>query len=630
MKNRIIISNLIIEGVEYKRVLPFKDGLNIINGDRTSGKSLVLTLIDYCFGKSSKIDSNVQPELFKYIDKVSIEIIYGDDIITIQRSLKSNYNNFLIYYTSYEEIGNYTPKILKRDDFLDLIMIELDIPQIKIGKHKAHTNEKTLERITLRDIMKFVYVDQHDFGTNNFMKYNNISSRYKLAYSFEIIMNLIETDINDLQNEKVYLENNVLENNNNIRGLKAYINDKGYNDESQIDIYLNKIQSELNELRSQKEDIIKNIVNKKDKKEDIFIKVKKEIYSTDLKISKYEIKTRELEFSLYKKHNLLVTYQKDKDELKTTLDAMFRIKTEDHNVTCPLCESQVTFKGNQGISIDDMSKSIQTIDKKAKLVKEIIEKDNKELNKLKSELEEFKEYKELLQKSLVSYEKNLDTPYLSEIETLNKLIINLNTQNNNMLEIKKIYNKIYEIEKLNDKIKKRISSIVYQIKDLNSSITDKYELLKMLNDDYLNYMLRFKYQVDEAEVYIDSNDYYPYYNGAVVFKHTSGGLLECMQIAYLISLINRKINNINFNHPGFLMLDTLGKYLGTNSNNKDYIKDPEVYEEMYKILIEISKDVQILVVDNTPPNIVKNYIEYTFYDDGRGLIDMNVNHKILN
>ena len=53
--NRIIITKLILQGTAYKRTLRFKDGLNIISGDKTSGKSLVLSLIDYCLGKSKKL-----------------------------------------------------------------------------------------------------------------------------------------------------------------------------------------------------------------------------------------------------------------------------------------------------------------------------------------------------------------------------------------------------------------------------------------------------------------------------------------------------------------------------------------------------------------------------------------------
>ena len=49
-----------LDGPEYRRTLAFDKGLNVISGEATSGKSLVLKLIDYCLGKSSKFDFSVQ------------------------------------------------------------------------------------------------------------------------------------------------------------------------------------------------------------------------------------------------------------------------------------------------------------------------------------------------------------------------------------------------------------------------------------------------------------------------------------------------------------------------------------------------------------------------------------------
>lgn len=75
-------------------------------------------------------------------------------------------------------------------------------------------------------------------------------------------------------------------------------------------------------------------------------------------------------------------------------------------------------------------------------------------------------------------------------------------------------------------------------------------------------------------------------------------------------------------HPGFLMLDTLSKYLGTiqiesieqaEIKEEERINDPEVYEEIYKILIELSNKYQIIIVDNTPPEKVSGYTNYTFF-----------------
>jgi hypothetical protein len=55
------------------------------------------------------------------------------------------------------------------------------------------------------------------------------------------------------------------------------------------------------------------------------------------------------------------------------------------------------------------------------------------------------------------------------------------------------------------------------------------------------------------------------------------------------------------------------------------IYDTEVYEETYKILIELSANNQIIVVDNTPPEIASGYPRHTFYSGKKGLINLTVN-----
>lgn len=79
------------------------------------------------------------------------------------------------------------------------------------------------------------------------------------------------------------------------------------------------------------------------------------------------------------------------------------------------------------------------------------------------------------------------------------------------------------------------------------------------------------------------------------------------------------------------MLDSQSKYLGTlksesqeddiettEISEKDLINEPEVYEEIYKVLIELIADHQIIIVVNTPPDIVDCYTRYHFSEWRKG------------
>ena len=45
---------------------------------KTSGKSLVLSLIDYCLGKDKGISLKVQTELATNVDEIFLEIAFGE------------------------------------------------------------------------------------------------------------------------------------------------------------------------------------------------------------------------------------------------------------------------------------------------------------------------------------------------------------------------------------------------------------------------------------------------------------------------------------------------------------------------------------------------------------------------
>lgn len=627
MNGRLIINKLIIDGPDYRRILPFRDGLNVINGDKTSGKSLVLTLINYCFGKSSKIELKVQRELGSKIDRVFVEFNIDEDTLTIKRNLKASTSKFSVFFTSFENRSMYTPKVLERSEFLELILLQFDIPRFKITKHKAHSNKKILEAISFRDIMRFVYINQHDFGTDNFLNYKVNSTRYKLGTTFEVITKLVKLDQNDLQNEKITIENQIREYESDIRGLKTYLKDKELSDIDIVDRKLDELEYEVKSYKKQKKALYSKVTEHKSESEELYTRIKSQILNTDNKLSNINNIIREINNSLAGKNNLIRNYEKDKIELEATMESLYKMKNIDHSLVCPICDSKVNFQNNNPKSIEIISKSVKKIEQRIKLVTELINTETNKVNHNNDKIEDLLQYRKILEKSIIEYERNIEAPYISEIEALNQLISNFNSQRNNVLEAKRLHNKIEEIDQLSKKSKKRLENIITQLQKFESSICYKKQLFDDLNDDYVAYMGRFKLKSNPEEVYINDKDYYPYYDDAIVFSHTSGGLLECMQIAYLTAIINRKISDTTINHPGFLMFDTLGKYLGTNRNDNDSIKDPQVYDEIYKVLIEVAKHIQVIVVDNTPPTIATQYIEYTFYDDGRGLVDLNINHR---
>ncbi|OAB36049.1 hypothetical protein [Paenibacillus glacialis] len=202
--------------------------------------------------------------------------------------------------------------------------------------------------------------------------------------------------------------------------------------------------------------------------------------------------------------------------------------------------------------------------------------------------------------------------FLSQIDSINSIVNKLTREHEIVKECLRIHRKIVEKEKLISELEGKVKGLEEALEKLNVSEDYKKQVFTHLDEHYKEYMRRFKYDADN-ETYIDSEKYIPYYSGSSVYDHESGGLLQCMQLSYLAAILSSEKEGYASGHPGVLMLDSLSKYLGTLKSDelpkeevvqievseKDLIIDPEVYEEIYKMLIELSTDHQIIIVDNS-------------------------------
>lgn len=122
------------------------------------------------------------------------------------------------------------------------------------------------------------------------------------------------------------------------------------------------------------------------------------------------------------------------------------------------------------------------------------------------------------------------------------------------------------------------------------------------------------------DVSINKRTYLPVFRNKEYMNITSGGVRTVLSFAYYLSILERSLTNELYK-PNLLMIDTIGKYIGTNTNPK-YLKDtdnyedeseklsndPEKYHKMYQELDRVCKEaenlgkkIQILVVDNDYP-----------------------------
>ena len=99
--NKIRINRLVVKGVKKDYQVTFRKSLNIIAGEISTGKTSILELIDYCFGKK---ESPGSPELLKKGTAALLEIEINSNIFTIQRQLFAPRLKEIIHFCSIDNL----------------------------------------------------------------------------------------------------------------------------------------------------------------------------------------------------------------------------------------------------------------------------------------------------------------------------------------------------------------------------------------------------------------------------------------------------------------------------------------------------------------------------------------------
>ncbi|USK41738.1 hypothetical protein LIS77_24910 (plasmid) [Cytobacillus firmus] len=644
--SRITLQKLIVQGISYRRTIEFNEDFTIITGEKTSGKSLILSLIDYCFGKSNKIDLKVQPELDAKCDEVFLELRIDKEVITLNRLLKEKYSKISIYFCPFNNLDEYTPKTLDLQDTMKILMHKLNINEYKLIRHKKHSNKKEIETVSFRDIFRYVYIHQHELGTGDFLGKKNTFKAYKNPHAFKMMFNLVDVDKDTLREQLVKVQNDIDETRRELFGLNSYLNDLDATNRIDLQAKSDKLTTDIKKQKQLKKDALEKSRSKSNNNEEnkMYIKLKNDSNEIANKIFENQSKKRNLQLSVRSKGILLEEYSEELTEIEETLELNYKLIIPDQSIECPLCNSRVSNhlhnKVHNSTKAEITLQKIQKqITKKIDLVKYLIENEKLKIEELDKEIGVLLKKQSIFNEALIEYSKKTDVPFLSQIDSINTMINRLSKNQETLKEGLRIHHKIDEKNKLIEDLKAAETRLLKEIAALQVSDKEKEKLFRFLNKEYKAFMERLKYDTSN-ETFIHKEEMIPYYNGSSVYSHESGGLLECMQLSYLGAILKSKINGYENGHPGFLILDSLSKYVGTlkrldekkgtnileSLDSKEKINDPEVYEEFFKILVELSADHQIILVENTPPDEYdKLYSKYTFYKGEKGLINEEKN-----
>lgn len=602
MDSRFYIEKLVITGVGVKEAsLKFTKGVNLIVGSSDTGKSYIYQCIDYLLG-SATCPKDI-PESNGY-SEAYLQIKTNDNrTFTIFRNLKTpskasvSESVYEKYKTSQKTILGEKNSTLNGENLSEFLLQLMGVKDVQL---KVNAQNKT-RKLSFRDIARLTLIDETRIITEGSPVYTSMTNFYELTGEKSAFRYLLTENFDNELVEKE--EKKVFE--SRIKGKMELI--------ASLILSKNKIiediQKTLPELSS--EEINKRVSNLLAKLEASTKRIeelttKRELLFNDLQRSKSSmLQNSELlkRFYLLRDH-----YTNDLDRLNFILEGEFLFKqliTKD----CPVCGTQMDEehlkclaknKENKAIGesvkiegqkielkIKDLAATIKSTERDSKLNSVEIERLEKELKEISTELNS----------ELLPLQQN----FQSQISQL----INYNKSEQEILSAKNDITKLHLEKEILDK------ELQSKSKPEEAKVDLEYTVLKAFAEHAEKYLKAWKFP---GLTTVEFNSNHKVFDLTISGRGRNShgkGVRAVSYSAFTFGLLDYCIAKSK-PHSGFILLDSP---LTTYHNNQKREKDDEVSSDMqesfFKDLTKIKNDRQVIILDNkVPPNDVIGKINY--------------------
>ncbi|MCK5111165.1 MAG: AAA family ATPase [Arcobacteraceae bacterium] len=474
-RSRLKLNRLLIfkdENILYDE--KFHDGINVIRGEHSVGKSTIFDLIFYALGGELKSEEWKEPA--DDCTKVSTEIEINDKVFTLSRDIKIDKKpDISIYDGSYEKSikesskwYNFGPVRRKKASFSEMLF-----------EYLAWGEQKTdlLTNLTMHQILRLCYLSQSSDPIKIFRKElnshgDNGNTRQAIA---EFLFGLDDLQSYEMRQEKIKKENHLLKLESKLESNLEILNIPNDSSTNKISELIDDEKNKIKLLNKQKEEKFKSITFDGNKMNIIEREsIQKEIKVLNINLSMISQSINKLKYEI----DDCVLFSKSLD---------FRIKSLGESRStyvslglvsfshCPVCFSPI----EDSSCVDKCNlckKELKNLDLLGNYTETYSElkfqknQNNQVLTNLRTRLEDNE--KNLIKKTIDYEQSQRNLSELSYISNERELIIEKYAKNVSNIENKiKEYYEMIPIVKSIEEIKSEINESQQEISNLNSGIT---------------------------------------------------------------------------------------------------------------------------------------------------------------
>src|SRR5699024_9585597 len=280
---------------------------------------------------------------------------------------------------------------------------------------------------------------------------------------------------------------------------EGYLNQRGNDDYSNLLNQIGNFDDQIDKLLQRKNKIVKrqNEENELVSSNRDYIILNSEINELDSEIEQIKSKIKDIQLGITSNELLLSDYHSELKDIKTTEEINYKLKINAHELTCPLCNAKVKKdllqEPKKESSSNNFKHILKDIQNKIKMVNEVIITSKEKISELQGQISKKSRKKEILSLALSEFSKDIHTPFLPQLNSINVNINNLEKDREVLLESKRVFNKINELNNIVKKDRLQLDGLKVKLKQMDEKSKGKKQIMKELNSVYLTNMKKMKY-----------------------------------------------------------------------------------------------------------------------------------------
>ena len=622
---KLLLKTLRLIGVRKNYEVHFHKGLNYISGPTSTGKTAILELIDYAFGKKNH---KSYIEIGESCTDVELEFYISENLYKIKRPLSAFKEPVLLQ--TYDSV---------KEKFTQARTLEIDIPSNEKSLSYFLLSKLNLTNLIIRgddfsfrDLFKFSYLKQTNIDNENILNEQNWALNGKEKATFEIILDIYDSLLGDLQQSLKIEKENLKVKEIRYEAVREFLKTAEVENYETVQVKSVDIDSKLEDINSKienyKSDILKTEVGNDVNELVVLISDQKE------KLSNLRNKFSDQEQYIQKLQLLENQYFADIEKISEQIAGIKAINKYEY-LYCPNCLRPISLHEESScllchqnmddivIEINDLKKERKKLTKKKNELHTYIDSEKEknirvglEINKLQDNINSDEEKLDNLTRQYIN-------PLATEISLLSIKSGQLYEEKKSLNESLKFIEELTNLEMLLSEKRIEVEGIEEQIERQKHKAA-KEGKLKQLSEIFSTILLSFDFP-NLYEAYIDTKSYLPHVRGRKYSDLGSLGAVTLITMAYYLSImICSEVKTGN--HLGLLMIDTPRKNLGASSTSTEF-RDEKIYESIINYFLQLGKecknDFQLIIVNNGyPSDFSPDYIVKEFSSDGHdGLID---------